>query len=57
MAPNLTVHVTERVAQMSIGERAILDCSPDKAYGARGAGGVIPPNAELRFDVELYASK
>jgi FKBP-type peptidyl-prolyl cis-trans isomerase len=42
---------------MSIGERAILDCSPDKAYGARGAGGVIPPNAELRFDVELYASK
>ena len=43
----------EGVAQMSIGERAELTCSPDFAYGASGAGGVIPPNAELKFDVEL----
>ena len=44
----------EGVATMSIGERAILDCSSDVAYGARGAGGVIPPNADLLFDVELF---
>lgn len=41
----------EGVAQMSVGERANLTCSPDYAYGSRGAGGVIPPNATLVFDV------
>jgi len=43
----------EGVAELSIGARANLKCSPDYAYGSRGAGGVIPPNAELIFDVEL----
>jgi len=43
----------EGVAQMSVGQRANLVCSPDYAYGAAGAGGVIPPNATLNFDVEL----
>lgn len=43
----------EGVAQMSIGQRAKLSISPDYGYGAAGAGGVIPPNAELFFDVEL----
>ncbi|GBF93112.1 peptidyl-prolyl cis-trans isomerase [Raphidocelis subcapitata] len=43
----------EGVAQMSVGERAKLTISPDYGYGARGAGGVIPPNATLIFDVEL----
>lgn len=38
---------------MSVGERAKLVCSPDYAYGSRGHPGVIPPNAELTFDVEL----
>jgi FKBP-type peptidyl-prolyl cis-trans isomerase len=39
---------------MSIGEKATLVCSPDYGYGAAGAGGVIPPNAWLLFDVELF---
>lgn len=43
----------EGVAQMKVGQRAKLTCSPDYGYGARGVSGVIPPNAVLIFDVEL----
>lgn len=43
----------EGVAKMSIGEKAILTCPPDYAYGKAGAGGIIPPNATLKFEVEL----
>ncbi|KAG2467701.1 MFS2B protein, partial [Polypterus senegalus] len=43
----------EGVAQMSLGQRAKLTCSPDVAYGSTGHPGVIPPNATLIFDVEL----
>ena len=47
----------EGVAMMSAGERATLKCTSDVGYGARGAGGVIPPNADLNFDVELFGCK
>ncbi|XP_028928223.1 peptidyl-prolyl cis-trans isomerase FKBP1B isoform X1 [Ornithorhynchus anatinus] len=43
----------EGAAQMSLGQRAKLTCTPDMAYGATGHPGVIPPNATLIFDVEL----
>nr|XP_050043384.1 peptidyl-prolyl cis-trans isomerase FKBP1A-like [Dermacentor andersoni] len=41
------------VAQMSVGQRAKLICSPDYAYGAMGHPGIIPPNAVLTFYVKL----
>ena len=41
------------VVQMSLGERATLKIPAAMGYGARGAGGAIPPNADLIFDVEL----
>ncbi|XP_073481406.1 peptidyl-prolyl cis-trans isomerase FKBP1B [Aquarana catesbeiana] len=41
------------IAQMSLGQRAKLTCTPDVAYGPTGHPGVIPPNATLIFDVDL----
>ena len=45
----------EGVPMMSLGEKAILTLTSDFGYGERGAGGVIPPNADLKFEVELLA--
>jgi len=43
------------VVQMSLGEKAWLHITSDYGYGAEGAPGAIPPNADLKFEVELLA--
>jgi peptidylprolyl isomerase len=47
----------EAIAAMKVGTRAKITIPPAMGYGDRGAGGVIPPNATLIFDVELMEAK
>lgn len=47
----------EGIQQLQKGQKAVVTCPPDYAYGAGGIPGVIPPNATLVFDVELVDFK
>jgi FKBP-type peptidyl-prolyl cis-trans isomerase FkpA len=46
---------TEGMQKIKVGGKATLTCPPATAYGSRGAGAAVPPNATLTFEVELLA--
>lgn len=48
---------TQGVQKMAVGGKATLICPPETAYGASGAGDAVPPNATLKFEIELLSVK
>lgn len=46
---------TQGLQKIKVGGKAVLTCPPATAYGERGAGAAVPPNATLTFEVELLA--
>jgi FKBP-type peptidyl-prolyl cis-trans isomerase FkpA len=46
---------TEGMQKIKVGGKATLTCPPATAYGERGAGSAVPPNATLNFEVELLS--
>ena len=46
---------TQGMQKIKVGGKATLTCPPATAYGERGAGAAVPPNATLTFEVELLA--
>jgi len=43
----------EGIPKLSLGEKAVIMVSSESAYGDRGFGKIIPPNATLKFEIEL----
>ena len=43
----------DTIVRMSKGDHVVVTCPSGKAYGPRGAGGLIPPNADLQFEIEM----
>lgn len=48
---------TEGMQHLAVGGKAVLFCPAKTAYGSRGAGAAVPPNADLKFEVELLSVK
>lgn len=43
----------EVILNLTLGDHVTVICPSDLAYGSRGAGGMIPPNADLEFEIEM----
>ena len=44
----------EVILRMAVGDKIVVICPSNLAYGSRGAGGLIPPNSDLEFEIEMF---